>query len=65
MVKTILFIGGNPHLNWFDLFENEKLHGKEVIQIDVASWEEIILTSFSDSGLVLDLLPARFDSQQL
>lgn len=58
MVKTVLVIGGNPNLNWFEVFKDEKLHGKEDVLVDMAMWDEIHLVSYSDGGLVVTLSPA-------
>jgi hypothetical protein len=33
MVKILLIIGGNPNINWYQVFQGEKLHGKEDVQV--------------------------------
>src|SRR5690349_6099098 len=58
MVKVLLVVGGNPNINWYEVFKGAKLHGKEDIVVEMTMWDEFHLVSYSDSGVVLDVLPA-------
>jgi len=59
MVKNLLVIGGSPKINWYSIFNGAKLHGEEEIKVEMAHWDEITLTSFSDSAPVVQLFKSE------
>jgi len=57
-MKRLLVIGGRPKDNWFELFEGKTV-GDQQIEVDFASWDDIIVTSFAQGGLVVDIKSAE------
>ena len=53
---NILVIGGVGKINWKQLFEHAEINQRP-IRIERAHWDEIVLVSYHDSGLILDLYP--------
>jgi len=59
MVRTLLVVGGSPKINWYEIFKGAKIHGEEEIKVEMAHWDEINLTSYSDSPPVVQLLKSE------
>lgn len=41
MVKVLLVVGGNPSINWYQVFADAKLHDEEEIRVEMAHWDGI------------------------
>ncbi|ELP85586.1 synapsin-3, putative [Entamoeba invadens IP1] len=57
--KRLLVIGGRPTINWYDLFKNCKI-GKAELVVEFSMWDEMVLTSYSDSGCIVSLQPSKY-----
>mmetsp|Transcript_18103 Transcript_18103/g.45954 ORF Transcript_18103/g.45954 Transcript_18103/m.45954 type:complete len:412 (-) Transcript_18103:114-1349(-) len=57
MGKTLLVVECTEHFNWYERFAGFKLHGKEEIRVEQATFPDISLTSYPSSGnpLVVNL----------
>ena len=60
---NVLVIGGVPSINWKELFQNETIASRP-IRIERVHWEEIVLVSYHDSGMTLDLYPKQGSKNQ-
>lgn len=58
-VKKLLVIGGRPTINWYEIFKNVTI-GKTKLEVEFAMWDEIVLTSYSDTGCICSLLPSKY-----
>eukprot|EP01083_Nonionella_stella_P225847 802585_1 len=59
MVKNILVVECVPSYNWYKIFEGAKLTSGEEIRIEQGSWQEINMTAYPDSGLIVELNKAK------
>ena len=57
-MKTLLVIGGSSSINWYKLFEGAEING-EPVKVEHASWDDITLVSYSDSGCVITLSASK------
>ena len=55
-LPNLLVIDTEDH-NWFKIFENTTINGSELV-IEQAQWKDLKVTSYSDSGVYVDLFPA-------
>jgi glutathione synthase/RimK-type ligase-like ATP-grasp enzyme len=55
--RVLLVIGGKPEYDWKAVFQGATLHnGLVQVEVEWASWDDIRLTSYSDSGAVVDII---------
>ncbi|KAL7722926.1 Synapsin-3 [Entamoeba marina] len=59
----LLVVGGNPTVNWYKLFGNTKVNGRN-IEVEFSMWDEMVLTSYSDTGCIVSLQPSRYAIEQ-
>ncbi|EKE40010.1 hypothetical protein ENUP19_0190G0006 [Entamoeba nuttalli] len=58
-VKKLLVIGGRPTINWYKLFKNTSI-GNYTIEVEFTMWDEMVLTSYSDSGCIISIMPSKY-----
>lgn len=57
--RTLLVIGGKASIDWPEVFKGATLHAGLVdVTVEMASWEDIRMVSYSDCGCVVDIAPA-------
>ena len=55
---VLLIIGGKIKNNWYDVFQSCEVMGRH-IQVEMARWEDLEVTNFSDSGVIVSLRASR------
>ena len=59
MVKNILVVECVTTYNWYKVFDGATLTSGEKIRVEQASWQEISMTGYYDSGLIVEMQKAR------
>jgi len=58
MTKTILVLECTPSLNWYEIFDGAKLISGEEVKIEQATWSQVRVTSYSNTGCTILLRAA-------
>ncbi|ETO26152.1 hypothetical protein RFI_10985, partial [Reticulomyxa filosa] len=57
--ENSLVLECTPRYNWYEIFAGAKLTSGEEVKVEQATWQEVSLTAYHDSGLVVTLAPAK------